>query len=120
VKVGECRPSAFAFSDANAGLDYKYRRKPLVFIDMFRPFLIELSLFLTPFVAYAIFVWATRAGVLDPAAWSLPVLGWLVVAAFALMIASFVVMAQFGGAPPYSKYVPAHMENGQLVPGTSQ
>jgi hypothetical protein len=37
-----------------------------------------------------------------------------------LMIVSFVLMAQFGGAPPYSKYVPAHMENGRLVPGTTQ
>jgi hypothetical protein len=87
---------------------------------MIRPFLIEVSLFLTPFVAYAIFVWATRAGVLDPKAWSLPVLGWLILAAFALMIASFVVMAQFGGAPPHSTYVPAHMEDGRLVPGTTQ
>jgi uncharacterized protein DUF6111 len=87
---------------------------------MARPFLIEVSLFLAPFVAYAIFVWATRAGVLDPKSWSLPVLGWLTLAAFALMIVSFVVMAQFGGAPPNSTYVPAHMENGRLVPGTAQ
>jgi hypothetical protein len=88
--------------------------------DMIRPFLVEISLFLTPFVAYAIFVWATRAGVLDLKAWSLPVLGWLTLAAFLLMIVSFVVMAQFGGAPPSSTYVPAHMENGRLVPGTAQ
>lgn len=87
---------------------------------MIRPFLIEVLLFITPFVAYAIFVAATRAGTLDPTAWSLPVLGWLAMAALALMIVSFVLMAQFGGAPPYSKYVPAHMENGQLVPGTTQ
>ena len=87
---------------------------------MIRPFLVEISLFLTPFVAYAVFVWATRAGVLRPDAWSLPVLGWLILAAFALMIASFVVMAQFGGAPPNSTYVPAHLENGQLVPGTAR
>jgi Family of unknown function (DUF6111) len=87
---------------------------------MIRPFLVEISLFLTPFVAYAVFVWATRAGVLHPDAWSLPVLGWLILAAFALMIASFVVMAQFGGAPPNSTYVPAHLENGQLVPGAAR
>lgn len=87
---------------------------------MIRPFLIEVSLFLTPFVVYAIFVWATRAGVLDPKSWSLPVLGWLTLAAFALMIGSFVVMAQFGGAPPNSTYVPAHMEDGRLVPGRTQ
>lgn len=87
---------------------------------MIRPFLVEISLFLTPFVAYAIFIWATQAGVLHPDAWTLPVLGWLILAAFALMIASFIVMAQFGGAPPNSSYVPAHMENGRLVPGTTR
>jgi hypothetical protein len=87
---------------------------------MIRPFLIEVSLFLAPFVAYAIFVWATRAGVLDPKSWSLPILGWLTLAAFVLMIGSFVVMAQFGGAPPNSTYVPAHMEDGRLVPGRTQ
>lgn len=87
---------------------------------MARPFLIELALFLIPFVGYALFTWATRAGVLDPAAWSLPVLGWLVIAASALMVGSFLVMAQFGGAPPNSTYVPAHLEKGRLVPGTAQ
>lgn len=87
---------------------------------MIRPFLIEVSLFLVPFVAYAIFVWATQAGVLDPKSWSLPVLSWLLLAAFALMIGSFIVMAQFGGAPPHSTYVPAHIEGGRLVPGTAR
>ena len=36
------------------------------------------------------------------------------------MIGSFVVLAQFGGAPPGSTYVPAHIENGELVPGETQ
>ena len=39
--------------------------------DMIRPVLTEIALFLTPFVVYAIFLWATRAGVLDPQAWTL-------------------------------------------------
>jgi hypothetical protein len=33
---------------------------------------------------------------------------------------SFLFLAQFGGAPPRSTYVPAHMENGRLVPGTER
>ena len=45
-------------------------------------------------------------------------LAWLTIAALVLMIGSFVVLAQFGGAPPGSTYVPAHIENGRLVPGT--
>jgi hypothetical protein len=45
---------------------------------------------------------------------------WLTVVALALVIAGFVGLAQFGGAPPGSTYVPAHMENGRLVPGTQR
>ena len=87
---------------------------------MIRPVLTELALFLTPFVAYAIFLWATRAGMLDPAQWTLPRLAWLVIAALMLMIGSFVVLAQFGGAPPRSSYTPAHIEDGVLVPGQTK
>ena len=39
---------------------------------MIRPVLTELALFLAPFVVYALFLWATRAGVLHPDSWSLP------------------------------------------------
>src|ERR1700726_4824338 len=84
---------------------------------MIRPFLTETALFLAPFVGYAVFLWATRAGVLHPAAWSLRVLAWLTIAALTLMVGSFVVIAQFTGSPPRSTYEPAHMENGKFVPG---
>jgi len=85
---------------------------------MIRPVVTELALFLAPFAAYALFLWATRTGVLDVSAWSLPRLMWLTVTALVLVIASFLVLAQISGAPPGSTYVPAHMENGRLVPGT--
>ena len=42
------------------------------------------------------------------------------IAALVLMVGSFVVMAQFGGAPPGSAYTPAHIEDGRFVPGTTQ
>jgi hypothetical protein len=87
---------------------------------MIRPVLTELALFLAPFVAYALFLWATRAGVLDVSAWSLPRLLWLTISALVLVIASFLMLAQFSGAPPGSTYVPAHMENGRLVPGAER
>ena len=32
---------------------------------MIRPIFTEVALFVAPFVAYALFLWATRAGVLD-------------------------------------------------------
>jgi hypothetical protein len=37
-----------------------------------------------------------------------------------LMIGSFVVLAQWGGAPPGSTYVPAHYEDGRFVPGQTK
>jgi Family of unknown function (DUF6111) len=87
---------------------------------MIRPFLTEIALFLTPFATYALFLAATRAGVLHPESWTLPTLGWLTIAALMLMVGSFVVFAQFTGAPTHSTYRPAHIENGQLVPGDAQ
>ena len=87
---------------------------------MIRPVLTELALFLAPFAAYALFLWATRAGVLDPKSWRLATLGWLTAAAFGLMLGSFILIAQFSGAPPGSTYEPAHMENGKFVPGAMQ
>ncbi len=84
---------------------------------MIRPVATEVALFLAPFVLYALYLLATRAGVLDPKSWSLPILGWLTAASLLLMIGSFLVLAEFGGAPAGSTYVPAHVENGRFVPG---
>jgi hypothetical protein len=87
---------------------------------MIRPIFTEIALFLVPFLLYAVFLWATRAGVLDPSAWSLGRLAWLVIAALSLMVGSFVYLAQFGGAPPGSTYVPAHVDDGRLKPGVTK
>jgi hypothetical protein len=87
---------------------------------MVRPVLTELLLFLMPFAVYAVFLWATRAGVLEPKSWSLPTLAWLTIAAFSLVVGSFLFLAYFSGAPPKSSYVPAHMEDGQFVPGRTE
>jgi hypothetical protein len=84
---------------------------------MIRPILTEFALFLTPFVLYAAYLWLTRAGVLDSSHWPLSRVAWLLMAAFVLMIGSFIVLAEWGGAPPGSTYVPAHFENGKFVPG---
>ena len=87
---------------------------------MIRPLATELVLFLTPFALYGVYLWATRAGVLDVSSWRLQTLMWLTISALGLMIASFLFIAEFSGAPPRSAYVPAHMENGRLVPGVQQ
>jgi len=44
----------------------------------------------------------------------------LVIVSLALVVGSFLVLAQFSGAPPGSTYVPAHIEDGRLVPGATR
>ena len=87
---------------------------------MIRPVLTEFALFLVPFVLYAAFLFATRADVLHPDAWSWTVITWLTIAALVLVIGSFLVMAQFSGAPPGSTYVPSRIEGGDVVPSDSR
>jgi Family of unknown function (DUF6111) len=78
----------------------------------------EIALFATPFLLYAVFLWARRTGTLDAQSWPLSRLVALVVVSFALVAGSLVYFANRTGAPPGATYVPAHMENGKFVPGT--
>jgi len=87
---------------------------------MIRPISTEIALFLTPFAIYAAYLVATRAGILQPSAWTMPRLAGLLIAALILVVGSFLLLAQFSGAPPGSTYVPAHIEDGKLVPGTTK
>ena len=87
---------------------------------MIRPALTEFGIFLIPFGLYALFLIATRAGLLVPSSWPLHLIARLVVGSLLLMIASFVVFAYFAGGSQYSTYVPAHIENGKLVPGVER
>jgi uncharacterized protein DUF6111 len=87
---------------------------------MIRPVLTELAIFLIPFVAYAIFLIATRAGVFTSSSWPARLIAKLVLGSLLLVIISFVLLAHFSGAPPDSTYVPAHIENGKLIPGAEK
>jgi hypothetical protein len=84
---------------------------------MIRPLLTEIGIFLIPFAAYALFVIASRRGVLDRASWPLTVLGRLMIGSLLLVIVSLILLAHFSGAPPGSTYTPAHIENGKFIPG---
>ena len=87
---------------------------------MIRPAFTEVGIFLIPFAVYALFLVATRAGLLTPVSWPLHMIAKLAVVAMVLVIASFVLLAQYSGVPKNSTYIPAHTENGKLVPGTDQ
>jgi hypothetical protein len=87
---------------------------------MIRPAFTEIGIFLIPFAVYALFLIATRSGLLVQSSWPANVVAKLVVGSLLLVVASFVLLAQFSGAPPNSTYIPAHIENGRLVPGVEK
>ena len=87
---------------------------------MIRPIFSEIGLFLTPFVIYAAFLFLTHAGVLQSSSWTLRRLAGLIIVSLILVVASFVLLAQFSGAPPGSTYVPAHVEGSTFVPGATR
>jgi len=87
---------------------------------MIRPAFTEIGIFLFPFAVYALFLIATRSGLLVQASWPVNVVAKLLLGSLLLVVGSFILLAQFSGAPPHSTYVPAHVENGRLVPGVEK
>lgn len=87
---------------------------------MIRPILTEVAIFLIPFAVYALFLFATRKGVLTKESWPARAIGPLALISLLLVILSIVLLADFKGAPPGSTYIPAHIENGKLVPGVEK
>ena len=87
---------------------------------MIRPVLTEIAIFLIPFAAYALFLIATRSGVLVSSSWPAHLVAKLVLGSLLLVVISFVFLAQFSGAPPDSTYIPAHIEDGKFVPGVEK
>jgi hypothetical protein len=87
---------------------------------MIRPAFTEIGIFLIPFVVYALFLFATRTGLLLQTSWPVPVIARLALGSLLLMVVSFILLAHFSGAAPNSTYVPAHVENGRLVPGAER
>jgi hypothetical protein len=87
---------------------------------MIRPAFTEVGVFLIPFAVYALFLLATRSGLLVQTSWPVHVVARLVLGSLLLTILSFILLAHFSGAPPNSIYVPAHIENGKFVPGVEK
>ena len=87
---------------------------------MIRPAITEIAIFLIPFGVYVLFLIATRSGLLVQSSWPVNVIAKLLLGSLLLVVASFILLAHFSGAPPNSTYVPAHVENGRLVPGVEK
>ena len=84
---------------------------------MIRPVLTEIGIFLIPFVVYALFLAAARYGLFVQSSWPITIVARLILVALVLVIAGLIGLAHFSGAAPNSTYIPAHIENGRLVPG---
>lgn len=82
---------------------------------MTRVFVESLLLFLLPFLAFAIYLVAARKHALSPDHWSKPFL-WLIMAGLVMVAISFIASGIMRERQA-SGYVPAHIENGKLVPG---
>jgi uncharacterized YccA/Bax inhibitor family protein len=87
---------------------------------MIRPVLTEIGIFLIPFGVYVLFLLASRSAILAPTSWPIQMVARLLLGALLLVIISLVMLAQFSGGSPNSTYVPAHIENGKLVPGVER
>jgi hypothetical protein len=87
---------------------------------MMRPALTEIGIFLIPFAVYALFLIATRSGLLVQASWPIQSVAKLALASLVLIVLSLILLARFSGGSPNSTYIPAHIENGKLVPGVEK
>ena len=55
-----------------------------------------------------------------PSSWPAHLIAKLVLGSLLLVVISFILLAHFSGAPPDSTYIPAHIEDGKLVPGVEK
>ena len=70
---------------------------------MIRPAFTEIGIFLIPFAVYALFLVATRSGLLVQSSWPIHIIGRLVLGALVLVVISFILLAHFSGAPPTTR-----------------
>ena len=87
---------------------------------MIRALLVEIGLFVAPFVLYGLYVVASPAGKRLAKAWTRRRVASLFIISLVLVVGSFFALAQFSGARPNATYVPAHLEDGRLVPGAAR
>ena len=73
--------------------------------------------FLLPFAAYGLWLLVTRRSLGGVAEWQVRTISLLSLAGAVLMIASIVLFIHFDRDPPGGRYVPAHMEDGKIIPG---
>lgn len=84
---------------------------------MARFVLFDLLLFLLPFAAYALWLILTRRTLRNADDWTVKTIAVLALVGAVITIIALVVFVHLDTAPPGGTYVPAHIENGVIVPG---
>jgi hypothetical protein len=87
---------------------------------MIRLFAIEVALFLSPFVVFALFLMARRRAVSFGLFRDEAPMVELAIGGLVLVIASLIALAAFHDGNVAGTYVPDKFENGRLVPGHIQ
>ncbi len=78
---------------------------------------LDFVFFLMPFAIYAIWLLFTRGSMFNIPDWEVRTIAYLGIAGAVLLMGAVLAFATFGTAPPDGVYVPAHMEDGKLIPG---
>ena len=73
--------------------------------------------FLVPFAIYAAWLIFTRGSLKNLDDWQVRTLAYLTIAGSALLLVAVFAFTSFNQVPPSGVYVPAHIENGVIVPG---
>ncbi len=83
---------------------------------MFRIALIDIFLFLLPFLIYGAYM-VTVKGVAPENLWQNAPVFWLLTAAIGLLLVVMAMLIQFSGGKPGGTYHPPSLENGVIKPG---
>jgi hypothetical protein len=84
---------------------------------MARFFALDAIFFLIPFAIYALWLLVTRRTVRNADDWTVKTITYLALAGAAVLILAIVFFVHYDREPPGGRYVPAHIENGKIVPG---
>ena len=73
--------------------------------------------FLLPFALYAAWLIFTRGTLKNLDDWQVRTIAYLTIAGSTILLGAILAFTSFNQAAPSSVYVPAHTENGVIVPG---
>jgi hypothetical protein len=84
---------------------------------MLRFFAFDAIFFLVPFAIYALWLVVTRRTLRNADDWEVKTIAYLSLAGGILLIGAILFFIHFDRDPPGGTYIPAHIENGKIVPG---